>query len=177
MANPRRRRRVKRRAKRRGFFAANPKRRRRVRRRRGYALNKRRRWRRNPAPVKTIFTDIGYTAAGFMATKFVGNMVAPMLGGIGNQPLMRIGAKLGVAYLTAWGAEKMLGARWFMPVMIGGSLEVIQDVVRTYVAPSVPALAAAEYPLEMYYEAPLMLPPGGQMSEYSNSEIGTYMQM
>lgn len=93
--------------------------------------------------------DVLWAGGGFIGTKFVGNMVMPMIGV--TQPGARILVKGGLAYGTAWGLSMMLGdRRVFLPLFLGGMAEVIQDVVRTYISPFVPALAAAEYPMEAY---------------------------
>jgi hypothetical protein len=73
---------------------------------------------------------------------------------------MRIGVKLVVAYISAWGLSSFMGARVFTPAMLGGSIEAIQDAVKTFIAPTFPMLAD---PLEVYYE-PRRLPAG--MGEY-----------
>jgi len=87
-----------------------------------------------------------------------------MLAGItGGGDIMRIGIKFGVAYIAAWGLEMMLGKRVFTPAFVGGSLDAIQDVIKTYVAPTFPQLGD---PLALYYE-PMMLPPRrGAIGEY-----------
>ncbi len=175
--NPKRRRRRKRARSRRGFFASNPHRRYRRHRKRSYRMNPRPRHRRyrsrrrsfgfsrTPA-VRTIANDIGWAAAGFMSTKVVGNMVSPMIAGaIGDQPIVRIGLKLGVAYLSAWGLSSFMGSRVFMPAMLGGSLEAIQDAVKTFIAPTFPMLAANYEPLELYYE-PQRFARGRALSAY-----------
>jgi len=107
-----------------------------------------------------------------MATKFVGNMAAPMLGALGGQPIVRMGVKLGLAYATAWGLEAALGRNVFTPAFLGGSLEVVQDAVRTFISPMIPQLAAAEYPLSIYYEAPAL--PARVGAYYGESDVGDY---
>lgn len=102
-----------------------------------------------------------------MTTKVVGNMVTPMVAGIaGDQPLMRIAVKIGVAYLSAWGLASFMGQRVFMPAMLGGSIEAIQDAVKTFIAPTFPMLAANYEPMELYYEPRAYLPRAGAMGEY-----------
>lgn len=144
---PKRRRRHKRKV-----YAANPpKRRRRTVRKR--AVHRRRSYHHNPPAIRSIASELGWTAAGYMATKVVGNFVTPMVGGIvGEQPLMRMGLKLGVAYLSAWGLSSFLGQRVFMPAMIGGSMEVVTDAIKTFIAPTFPMLADYGTGLEIYYE-------------------------
>lgn len=172
------RKRKKRRTRRKtGFalFGRNPKRRkrRRVVRNAPYRRARRRSFRRNPPSFQAIGNELLSSGIGFMATKVVGNMVSPMVAQVMPQAgdLGRIATKFGIAYLTAWTAEQFFGKRWFMPVMIGGSIEGIQDTVRTYISPVVPMLAAAEYPLEIYEEQPLLPSPDG-MGTYLG--IGTY---
>ncbi len=101
--------------------------------------------------MQDVAMQVMWAGAGFMGTKFVGNMVMPAIGV--TQPLARIAVKGGLAYGTAWGLSFLLGdRRVFMPLFLGGMAEVIQDTVRTYISPMIPALAAAEYPLEVYPE-------------------------
>jgi hypothetical protein len=100
-----------------------------------------------------------------MTTKIVGNAAAPLFAGIGgDQPIMRVGIKLIVAYFSAWGLSSFMGQRIFVPAMIGGSIEAIQDAVKTFIAPTFPMLAENYEPLETYYE-PRFLPPSA-MSGY-----------
>lgn len=112
--------------------------------------------------------DVLWAGGGFIGTKFVGNMVMPMIGV--TQPGARILVKGGLAYGTAWGLSFLLGdKRVFLPLLLGGMAEVIQDTVRTYISPMFPALAAAEYPLEVY-------PEMGQLPEYADS-MGAYPEV
>jgi hypothetical protein len=87
-----------------------------------------------------------------------------MLAGVtGGGDIMRIGVKFGVAYLSAWLLEMVMGKRVFIPAFVGGSLDGVQDVIKTFIAPTFPALA--EEPLQVYYEPTGMLPAPG-VSEY-----------
>lgn len=109
--------------------------------------------------------DLGWGAAGFMTTKVVGNFVNPMIAGmVGDQPIMKIGVKLGVAYLSAWALSNFIGAKVFAPAMLGGSMDAIQEAVRVFIAPTFPMLADYSS-LESYYEPRVMLPNRG-MGEY-----------
>lgn len=148
----------------------NPRRRRRVSYRR--ATTKRRR--RNPPSMRRVGThlmpQLGWATAGFMSTRIVGNMITPLLGGLTmGQPLVRMGTKLGVAYLAAWMLEFVGGRHVFTPAFIGGSIEVIQDFAKTFIAPMIPALGAYQEPLEVYYERPAA-------AENGNNGIGVYYQ-
>lgn len=170
--NPRRRKgRRRMTAKQRRYFGENPRRKRKrskrrvttLRRHRTYRVNPSRRRRRsysgNPPAIRSIAGDLGWSAAGFMTTKVVGNMITPMITGmVGDQPIFRIAVKLGVAYISAWGLSSFMGSRVFMPAMIGGSLEAVQDAVKTFIAPTFPMLAANYEPLQMYYEPRAMMP-------------------
>lgn len=165
--NPRRRRRAV--SAFRGF-RRNPSPRR--RRRRGHRRNPvARRGFRLAAGLPTVqqtAMDVLWAGGGFIGTKFVGNMVMPMIGV--TQPMARIAVKGGLAYGTAWGLSMVLGdRRVFLPLFLGGMAEVIQDIVRTYISPMIPALAAAEYPLEVY-------PEMGQLPEYAES-MGAYPEV
>jgi hypothetical protein len=106
----------------------------------------------------TIAGELGWAGAGFMTTKVVGNFVNPMIAGfIGDQPVMRIAAKLGIAYIAAWALSSFMGARVFTPAMIGGSMAAVQDAVTTFIAPTFPMLA--DYgSMGIYYEQPRMIP-------------------
>ncbi len=170
MANRRRRRTVKYRGRRRAVRS--------LRRKTLYYANpRRRRYRRNfmrGAPgIRSVAGDLGWSAAGFMTTKVVGNMVTPMIAGVvGDQPIVRIGVKLGVAYVSAWALSSFMGSRVFMPAMIGGSLEAIQDAIRTFIAPTFPMLAANYEPLQLYYE------PRAQMQRLpARRGLGTYYDL
>jgi len=165
--NPRRRRRRRRSYRRNPMhMAANPRRRRRRSTRRGYH---RRSYRRNPASIKTLGTELGWAVAGFMGTKIVGNLVNGVVGGIGQgNDFVRIGIKVGIAYAAAWMFEQFMGRRVFVPTFVGGSIEAIQDTVKTFVTPYVPMLAAAEYPLQSYYKPAAELPIEG-LSAYGTS--------
>jgi hypothetical protein len=160
--NPRRRRR--RSSRRAASIFGNP---RRHRRRHSYRARARRHsYRRNPPAIRGIAGELGWAAAGFMTTKVVGNMVTPMVAGIaGTSDISRIGIKIAVAYLSAWGLASFMGQRVFMPAMLGGSIEAIQDAIRTFIAPTFPMLAANYEPLEAYYEPRFLSRPGG-MAEY-----------
>jgi hypothetical protein len=102
--------------------------------------------------------ELGWAGAGFMTTKVVGNFVTPMVAGfVGDQPIMRIAVKLGVAYISAWGLSSFMGQRVFAPAMIGGAMGAIQDVVTTFIAPTFPMLA--DYgSMGIYVEAPRAVP-------------------
>lgn len=119
-------------------------------------------------PFQDVAMQVLWAGGGFIGTKFVGNMVMPMIGV--TQPGARILVKGGLAYGTAWGLSFLLGdKRVFLPLLLGGMAEVIQDTVRTYISPMFPALAAAEYPLEVY-------PEMGQLPEYADS-MGAYPEV
>ncbi len=157
---------ARRRRRRSTSFLGNPRRKHRSSRRRSHSRRRSRSFRHNPPAVRTIASDLGWAAAGFMSTKIVGNMTAPMLAGMGgDQPVIRVGLKLGIAYLSAWALSSFMGSRVFMPAMLGGSIEAIQDAVKTFIAPTFPMLAANYEPLELYYEPRGML-PGPGMAEY-----------
>ena len=96
-----------------------------------------------------------WAGAGFMGTKFIGNMAGTFLApwtGPEAMPLVRIASKAGIAYVSAWTLETMFGKRMvnFETVFLGGMIEVIQDTVRTYISPQVPLLAQAEEPMMAY---------------------------
>lgn len=183
MARKRRKRSHRRRTSR-GLFKSNTPRRRRRRSHRSntpartHRRSRRRSYRRNPPRVQSLFTDTLWAGAGFIGTKFVGNMVMPMIGV--TQPIARIGVKAGLAYVTAWGVEMMMGRGVFTPVFLGGMAEVIQDTVRNFISPMFPALAAAEYPLEAYYEgmSQYALPENSGVSQYDTAEsVGAYEEV
>lgn len=139
--NPREHRRV-----RRHVYSRDPRRQhRRHHRRHAYAMNRRHhrrhRYSHNPPAASSIVMELGVSAVGYIGTKLVGNYATPFLpAGMGQQPIVRIMVKGGLAYLVAWGGEKLLGRRYFMPLFLGGALEAVQDLVKTFLAPSFPAL-------------------------------------
>lgn len=108
-------------------------------------------------------------------------MAAPMISQFfpGNGgPFMRILSKVGIAYMTAWGAEQFMGKKFFMPVMLGGSLEAMQDAFTEFVAPMFPALQAYEQPLSIYYEPPAELIGPEEAVEAAvnnNNNMGAYL--
>jgi len=147
-------------------------------RRRYYARARstvRRRRRRNPPTMRQIQTHLlptlGWVTAGFMATRVVGNMVTPMLGGLTmGQPIMRMATKLGVAYLGAWLLEMGFGKRVFTYAFVGGSMEVVQDFAKTFIAPMFPMLGAYQEPLEVYYERSAIENGGNGIGAYYTGE-------
>jgi hypothetical protein len=149
-----------RRKSRRRAYAANPVNPRRRRRHVARSYSRRRHsYGHNPPGIRSIAGDLGWAAAGFMSTKVVGNMVTPMIAGVvGTNDIIRIGIKLGVAYVSAWSLSSFMGQRVFMPAMVGGSLEAIQDAIKTFIAPTFPMLAANYEPLQLYYEQPRNVP-------------------
>jgi len=123
------------------------------RRRRRYRRNdpdparrRRRRYRRNePDPA---MTDILWAAGGYVGTKFVGNMVTPAIGI--TSPIARMAVKGGIAYIGGnFLISRFAGRRAGEMFMVGGLVEVIGDAVKTWLAPSIPALAAYQEPLEV----------------------------
>lgn len=159
----------------------NPRRRRRARRYAGVSARRsRRRYGRNPPQAQVLGNQLGWATLGFMSTKFTGNLVTPMLGQMGGgagQPIVRMGIKLAIAYGTAWLLENFMGRRVFVPTFIGGSIEVIQDFTRTFISPMIPALAQAEYPLEVYYEPPAITEKENETTLGDYYQGGDYQQM
>lgn len=151
----------------------NPPRRRRKRSYYGNRPRRRRGYRRNPPPFMAIGTELMWAGAGFIGTKVVGNFVTPMLGPAIAGPGMRIAIKAGVAYLVAWGGEMMMGRRFFMPLFLGGSAEVLQDIVSTYLKPMFPMLGADEYDMTAYPE----LSAYPSLSAYPELEMGQEASM
>lgn len=93
--------------------------------------------------------DAVYVTGGFFATRLAAGTVLPMLGGIADQPLVRIAGKGVVAWGLGWVGGKFLGSRQGNLLMLGGLVEVLSDAVKTYVSPYVPALAGevSSYPM------------------------------
>ena len=82
-----------------------------------------------------------YTTAGFVGTRVVSAFVIPMLGAWGQNSLIRLAGKAGVAAVVAMiGGMVFKGAR--TPLLIGGLVEVLNEGVKEFVAPYVPMLAA-----------------------------------
>ena len=134
-----------------------------------------RRYRRNPVSIgsKAGLNHILWAGAGFIGTKFAGNMIAPAIGM--TQPIMRMGIKTVIAmaggrFIVSRFAGRTAGENF----MVGGLVEVISDVVKTYLAPSVPALAQYDEPLELdsYNYSELEAYPAGmtqEMEEYDET--------
>lgn len=182
---PRRRRRVIRRRRRMYANAPhpNPPAPRRRRRRRSYAG--RTRYRRNQPRVTTGFLwDAGYVTGGFIGTRIFGNMILPMVPQVQTFPFMRILGKGVTAWLVGWGGGMMLGRRAGNLLMVGGFVDVLDDAVKTYVAPFMPMLGQNDlgvYPQLGRYVEPQLGWTNGNMgmhdapwsvgtSEFSNED-------
>ena len=103
--------------------------------------------------------DAVYVTGGFVGVRAVSGMALPMIGSFVPQvltmPLARIAAKGLLAWGLGWIGDMTLGRRAGQLIAIGGAVEVMNDVVKTYVAPMVPALAAAEIQdLSAYFQPP-----------------------
>ncbi len=107
---------------------------------------KSKRYRRNdPDPA---IMEIVYAGVGYIGTKFAGNMIAPAIGM--TSPIARMAIKSAVAYGGGkFVIGKFVSRKAGEMFMVGGLVEVISDAVKTYLAPSVPALAAYQEPLEV----------------------------
>jgi len=64
-----------------------------------------------------------------------------MIPTFGFPDLARIVGKGAVAWGLGWAGKNFMGARAGQLIMLGGFVETLSDVVRTYVSPFVPALA------------------------------------
>lgn len=117
-------------------------------------------------PTFGFIQEIGMVAGGYYATKISAGFVLPMIGIAGDIP--RIAIKGVVAWGVAWLGGMMLGSKAQQNLLIGGALEVMQDAIKVWVSPFVPALAAAE--MESYY-----LPPGQAVS--GEGGVGAYYQV
>ena len=128
-------------------------------------------YRRNPGlPTTGFLMDAAYVTGGFFATRYVSGLVLPMIG-MGDQPLVRLAAKGGVAWGLGFLGGKFLNAKTGQLLLLGGLVEVFSDAVRTYVAPFVPALAddMSSYPMLSSYPS---LGANGFDSPYSVSANG-----
>lgn len=113
---------------------------------------------------------------GFVGTKLVGNWVLPMIPQVQTMPILRILGKGVLAWAVGWGAGTLLGRRAGQLFMLGGFVEVLDDAIKTYVGPFIPALSA--YPeLSAYpqlaaqgydYTSPYGMQVGA--SEYSSED-------
>lgn len=108
-----------------------------------------------------------YTTAGFVGTKVAAGFVLPMLGELGQNSLVRLAGKAGVAYGTAWLGSMILGRSVFTPLLVGGLVETLNEGIKTFVAPYVPLLAAYEM-----YELPDR--QAGMGTYPDSSLLGTY---
>lgn len=148
-ANPRRRRRKRRNPnpnpnpfrRRRRARLMNPRRRHKRRRNPLFGHARRRHtYRHNPPAIRGLARPLMWGAAGFVASKFVNNTVTPLVGAsMQGSPVTRIGWKLAIAYITAWGLE-MLGGE-FTPAFIGASGDAVQDFSNTYLVGTIPGLS------------------------------------
>ncbi len=141
-ANPRRKRRVRRRKS--SYLRNDPGRK---RRRRSYSLSrrnpvihrrKRRHYRRNPArggaiaisarrPMSLLMPALAGTG-GFFAADYI-----PAAIGMTASPLTRIGIKAGVAFGGGMLVSKFMGSKNGSAFAIGAGINVLNDVLRTYV--------------------------------------------
>lgn len=92
-------------------------------------------------PTTGFVMDALYVTGGFFVTRMAAGTVLPMLGGIAEQPLVRIAGKGAVAWGLGFLGGKFLGSKSGQLIMLGGLVEMLSDAVRTYVSPFVPALA------------------------------------
>ncbi len=134
--------------------------------------HRRRSYRRNPGlgtflPSMGFLKEVTMVASGFYATKISAGFVLPMVGVTGDIP--RIAVKSIVAFGVSYIGGMFMGARARESLLLGGGLEVLQDAIKTWVSPFVPALAAAE--MESYYL------PGGQQAVSGEGGVGAYYQV
>lgn len=153
--------------------------------RRSYAANpsrrsRRRSYRRNPIVSGGFLMDALSVTGGFVGNRVITNMVVPMIPGlsgiVSSTPIARIGVKA----LSAWGlgylGKMFLSQRTGNLLMVGGFVDALDDAVKTFVAPFIPALGdMSSYPmLPMGSYATLgdyATPYGSAMgSEYSSSD-------
>lgn len=131
--------------------------------------HRRRRYHSNPSPSllpsMSLVQDAGVVLGGYYGTKIGSGFIAPMVGIGGDLP--RLAIKAAVAIGLSWVAGKAFGSRVQQNVLIGGAVETLQDAVKIYVSPFVPALAAADS-MESYY---LPDQPGEQ------GAVGSYYQV
>ena len=124
----------------------NPRRR---HRRGGAAVGRshRRGYRRNPGvssfiPSTGFLKEIAFVGAGYYGTRIAYNFVGPMIGIGGDLP--RLAIKSVVAFGVSYVGGMLFGSSVRNSLLLGGSFEVFQDAVKTYVSPFVPMLAAAD---------------------------------
>ena len=155
----RKRRAVAAKRRRRVVSVAAPRRSRRYKANPSYSRRRRhsRRYRHNPSmlPSGGFLKDAMFVTGGFVLTRVTYGMVAPMLGGMlpMEQPLVRIAGKSAVAFGLGWIGKRFLDARAGQLLMVGGMVEALNDAVKTFVAPYIPALAddMSVYPqIEVY---------------------------
>lgn len=106
-------------------------------------------------PKGGFMMDAVYVTGGYFATRAATGFVLPMLGGVADQPIVRIASKGVVAWGLGFLGGKFLGQRSGQLLMLGGLVEALGDAVRTYVSPYVPALSdgseVGSYPSLMSY--------------------------
>lgn len=118
-------------------------------------------------PTMGFIQEIGMVAGGYYVTKIGSGFILPMVGIAGDIP--RIAVKGVVAWGVAWLGGMMLGSKAQQNLLIGGALEVMQDAIKVWVSPFVPALAAAD--MESYYL------PGARSMSAPDGTMGTYYQV
>lgn len=127
------------------------------RRRRARSHRRRRNYRRNPnfIPRGTtgFLTDAAYVVGGFTLNRVAAGYVFPMAAQFGlplDQPIIRILGKIGVAFGLGWAAKMVVSGKNAQLIMIGGLVDALNDGVKTFIAPYVPALAGDDmsvYPM------------------------------
>jgi hypothetical protein len=91
-----------------------------------------RRYRRNPPDIKGALYDVGYGAAGVVATSFASKLALQFAPQLVNQPgYAGIAVQVGIAYLAAFLGGKLLGEKAFTPMFVGGSAPAIASLVNT----------------------------------------------
>jgi hypothetical protein len=173
------------RRRRRGVHAASRTNRRvtvvnRRRRRRANPVVRHRR-RRNPAFNTGLITDIMAAGAGVIITDMLQGIIPIQFGGAWG----RIGARLGIAWLAGYAAEKAGFAKYSKLITIGGGIGAIQDAFRLVMggggvlSPSQPVVIGPPGQLAMPDSegvGDLIYSPGGGMGEiiYAPSAQGLY---
>lgn len=113
-----------------------------------------------------------YVTGGFIGNRLVSGLVLPMVPQLTSMPIMRIASKGVVAWGLGWVSSMLLGRKAGNLIMIGGFVDVLDDAVKTYVAPFVPALAGND--MSAYPMLPMGAYPslGNYTDPYGNAVVG-----
>jgi hypothetical protein len=117
--------------------------------------------------------NIAYAAGGFVGTRAAANFILPKLGV--ESDIARIAVKGGIGLAGYFAISKFINRTAGEYFLVGAAIEGIHDLLKTYVAPSIPALGD-EGPLS--YSELSAYPELENLSAYAGSELeGSYEEL